>query len=81
MKSPATVSIHVLRKIKRHLAQAELKRATRGKKEIFVAVHHQVASELIGRGKDSLSYFERKFKVKIKVNPNSNLHIEEVKIS
>lgn len=81
VKSPTTVSIHVLRKIERHLAQAELKRATRGKKEIFVAVHHQVASELIGGGKDSLSYFERKFKVKIKVNPNSNLHIEEVKIS
>ncbi len=81
VKSPATVSIQVLRKIKSYLAQTQASRTARGRREISLSVHPQVAAELMERKDKSLSLLESKFKVKIKPNPDPRLHIEGLKIS
>jgi ribonuclease G len=81
VKSAATMSISVLREIKRYLTNARPRGSTRNRREVFITVHPQVASNLIESKDKSLSYLETKFKVKIRVNPDSNLHIEEIKIS
>lgn len=82
VKSPATVFSQIMRKLKKYIMEANLKKGFRRKREIFLTVHPLLASYIRERGKESLSYLEGKFRVKIRVNSNSNLRrIEEAKIS
>lgn len=82
VKSPATAFSQTLRKLKRYIMEAKLKRGIRGRREFFLSVHPLLAAYIRERGKDSLAYLEGKLRVKIKVSSNSNLrHIEEVNIS
>lgn len=81
VKSPATVFIQVLRKLKRYLMQLKSRRTIKGKREISLAVHPEVASYIAERKEETLFCLENEFKVKIRVNSDSNLrHIEDMKI-
>lgn len=73
VKSPATMAILVLRRIKKMLPSAS-------KKTILVFAHQDVASHLLNENRQYISYLETKYKLKILIKRGVNLHMHEFKI-
>jgi len=73
IKSPLTISISALRELKRYLKGKSLK-------QVNVTLNPAVIDELL-KGKDNLSFIERKFKVKLNFISDSSFHIESIKIA
>lgn len=72
VKSALTMSIYALKEIKKYLKDKSLKQV-----ELIV---NPVVAEEITRGKEVVSFIERKFRTKIILTSNPTLHIEEIKI-
>lgn len=73
VKSPTTMAILALKKIKKMLQKIN-------KKTILVFAHPDVASYLVNLSRESIYNLERIFKAKILIRPDAKLHMEELKI-
>lgn len=73
VKSPATMSILALRKIRRLLQKTN-------KKTILVFAHPNVSSRLVNENRQSIYNLENRFKVRILIRQDPRLHMEEFKI-
>jgi len=73
VKSAVTVAIGALRQVKRYFQE-------NGRREIELFVHPQVASHLLKENRASLSALEQKFRARILVMSDPNLHMEGVRI-
>jgi ribonuclease G len=73
IKSPVTMSIYVLRELRRHL---------KGKspKQVNITLNPAVIDEAL-KDKENLSFIERKFKTHISFISEPSMHIEEIKIA
>lgn len=73
IKSPITVSIEVLRRIKRCLKETR-------NRLIEIRVHPEVAARLFNEDRSSITYMEKRFRVKVNVVPDAKLHVEDIEI-
>lgn len=73
IKSPATMAILALRKLKKMLP-------TINRRTVLLLAHPDVSSRLTNQNRQSIYNLERKFKVKILIRQDSKLHMEECKI-
>lgn len=73
VKSPATMAIFALRRIKKMLQKAR-------KPTLLVFAHPDVASCLLNQNRQTIYNLERRFKTRILIKADSNLHMEELKI-
>ncbi|MDP3732721.1 MAG: Rne/Rng family ribonuclease [Candidatus Omnitrophota bacterium] len=72
VKSPVTMSIYVLRELRRYLKGKSLK-------QVNITLNPVVIDEIL-KEKENLSFIERKFKINLNFISDSSLHIEEIKI-
>jgi Ribonuclease G/E len=70
------VSIYALRKLTRYL-KGNPRRAS----QTSLILHPDVANYLLKEDKVSLLSLERRFRTKINLQPNTQLHLEEIKIA
>jgi ribonuclease G len=73
VKSPATMTILVLRRLKKILQRVN-------KKTVLVLAHPDVATYLLNENRQSLYNLELRFRTKILVKEDSGLHMETFKI-
>ena len=73
VKSNLTTSISVIRKLKRYYNGSE-------KNGVFVVVHPEVASCLLKEYKNLICAMENRWRSKIVIVADSNLHREEIKL-
>ncbi|MBN2097320.1 MAG: Rne/Rng family ribonuclease [Candidatus Omnitrophica bacterium] len=73
VKSPVTMAILALKKIKQTVQKVN-------RKTILVFTHPQVASYLLNQNRLSLYNLENRFRSKIFIKEDSSLHMEEVKL-
>lgn len=83
VKSPVTVAIQVLRKLKKLLQAAPQPRSYllgQKKSGFAVFVHPDVALHLLNQDRQALNNLQQKFRVDIQIRDDSKLHREEFKI-
>ncbi|HOU37028.1 MAG TPA: hypothetical protein PK562_07170, partial [Candidatus Omnitrophota bacterium] len=73
IKSPVTMSIAVVKELRRFLQGKQLK-------QVEVSVHPVVADE-IAKDKEILRQVERRYRVRVVLTPNSALKIEDIAIA
>jgi len=73
IKSAPTVSIGAARKLERFLAQARAR-------EVFISLHPDVSAYISDPQRRIINALERRFRVRIRVLEDKNLHMEEIKI-
>lgn len=73
VKSPATMAILALKKVKKTLQKVR-------RKAVLVFAHPEVASCLINQNRQSIYNLERKFRTRISVKQLTSLHMEDLKI-
>jgi len=73
VKSPATMAILALRKIRKVLQR-------RNKRTLLVFTHPNVSSHLLNQNRQSIHNLEHKFRAKILIKQDPKLHMEELKI-
>lgn len=73
VKSPATMAIFALKKIKKMLQKTR-------KKTFLVFAHPEVASCILNQNRYALYELERKFRAKLVIKQNPSLHMEDLKI-
>ncbi len=73
IKSAVTVSIDVLKELKKYLKGKALK-------QVDISLNPVVIEELL-KNREHVQFIERKFRIKVNLVPNATLHIEEIRIS
>lgn len=73
VKSPATMAILVLRKLKKMFLEIK-------KKTVLIFAHPDVASYLLNENRQAIQALEVHHKVKILVKQDANLHMQDLKI-
>jgi len=73
VKSPATMAIFALKKIRKMLQKTR-------KKTFLVFAHPDVALCLLNQNRHAVYELERKFRTRLLIKHNSSLHMEELKI-
>jgi len=73
VKTPATIAIDTVRKLKRHLAERRLR-----SREIVVTMHHDTAEYMKSTFQDVIHSLERRFRKKIVIRSDTKLHMEDV---
>ena len=73
IRSSLTVSINVLRQIKRTFQTAK-------KRAVEVTVHPDLASRLFNEDRDSIAAIENQYKGRVIVKPDPSVHLEMVKV-
>ena len=73
VKSPATMAILALKKVKKTLQKTR-------RRAVLVFAHPDVVSCLINQNRQSIRDLERKFRTRISVKQLTSLHVEDLKI-
>ena len=73
MKSIATVSIELMRRLERELQQTR-------SREAFVSLHPEVAYFVSSSERNMIKPLERRFHKAIRIIEDPNIHIEDIKI-
>ena len=73
IKSVATISIELMRKLERVLQDSK-------SREVFVSMHPDVAYYCSGPERNMVKPLERRFRKTIRIMEDANLHIEDIKI-
>ncbi len=73
IKSIATISIELMRKIERILQDTK-------SREVFVSLHPDVAYYCSGPERNMIKPLEKRFRKTIRIIEDSNLHVEDIKI-
>ncbi|NQU95408.1 MAG: Rne/Rng family ribonuclease [Candidatus Omnitrophica bacterium] len=71
VKTPATIAIAAIRKLRRKLAE-------KSPREVFIIAHPDVADHLEAVFKNTLRFLERRFRKRITIKRDSKIHVEDI---